>query len=360
MTEKKKKLKNNLRQIIMEYIQDHAVNSRIPSERDISAALDINRYSIRKHLAAFEREGWISKNGRQGMFLCSQAEIRDTYGLITGDGSNYSYLDGPDMIAGILRAFSEHNCIVRNLPFSSVSQIPQTVQRFGLKGVIWVEPNIPEKTECFDILRQKQIPLVFCSENYYLYNDFDHLSNTVSLDWAELTRLRAEFFIAHGRKNIVYYATDSTPSFTLFRKHLACLGVKLPDECVIPKGDLLESCLPSLIKKYPIDGILVDGASMCYEHLFAFLHRNPDFRPLLSVENHPKVQSQLRQYPEIKVDFQFESLHDFYFKLGVRSMEMLERAKDGDLIQKPEKYCPEIIDRKFMKWKQQTLTGGIE
>ena len=169
-----------------------------------------------------------------------------------------------------------------------------------------------------------------------------------------MAKLRAEYFIAHGRKNIVYYATDSSPSLPLFRKHLSCRGVELPDECVIPKADLLESRLSALTKKYSIDGILVDGESMYYENLFAFLHRNPDFRPLLSIENHPNVRYLLRQYPEIKVNFQFESLHDFYFRLGVYSAEMLERARNGDLIQKPEKYCPEIIDRQFMKWKQQS------
>ena len=330
MTVEKKKLKNNLRQIIMEYIQDHAVNSRIPSERDISAALDINRYSIRKHLAAFEREGWISKNGRQGMFLCSQAEIRDTYGLITGDGSNYSYLDGPDMIAGVLHAFSEHNCIVRNLPFTSVSQIPQTVQRFGLKGVIWVEPNIPEMAECFKTLLKKKIPLVFCSNlEPDHFSRFGINSNFVANDCETFSRERVKFLAEHSCRHVAGLVISSKER-DLIQENLKKCGIgssffSTTEEFLIK--------MPEIMHKKAVDGILCNGYSNVYQVVFQFLHDHPDFHPALSIEDHPQVRVLMKRYPEIQVDFGFEPWQDWLTRLGVISVEMLLRSASEKLIQ---------------------------
>lgn len=342
MTDKKKKLKNILRQIIMEYIQGHAVNSRIPSERDISAALDINRYSIRKHLAAFEREGWISKNGRQGMFLCSQAELRDTYGLITGDGSNYSYLDGPDMIAGVLHAFSEHNCIVRNLPFTSVSQIPQTVQRFGLKGVIWVEPSISEANECFNVLLEKEIPLVFCSnlepDRFYRLGIN---SNFVASDCEAISRERAKFLAEHACRHAVCLVIPSKERDFIL-ENLKKFGIE--SSFFSTANEFLKK-MPELMQKNAIDGILCNGYSNFYQVVFQFLHDHPDFHPILSIEDHPKVRAQMKRYPGVRVDFGFEPWQNWLTRLGAMSVEMLLRAAENP-IQPYELIVPQPIKTK--------------
>ncbi len=330
MTVEKKKLKNNLRQIIMEYIQDHAVNSRIPSERDISAALDINRYSIRKHLAAFEREGWISKNGRQGMFLCSQAEIRDTYGLITGDGHSFSYLDGPDMIAGALRAFSFHNCMIRNLSFSSVDQIPGYVQRFGLKGIIWMQPNVPAMTECFSLLLKKQIPLVFGSDwepDYFAGKNID--TNVVTCDVKVFAMDRVRFLAERSCRHAACLAVPS--------KERDFIAETMRRSGIVPylfsSAEEFMSQMPDLIRKHPIDAVLSNGHANFYQSLFQFLHSHPDFQPVLSIEDHPQVRVLMKQYPEIPVDFNFEPWQDWMARIGAQSAEMLLRSASDKLIQ---------------------------
>ena len=104
-----------------------------------------------------------------------------------------------------------------------------------------------------------------------------------------------------------------------------------------------------------VDGILVDGSDGFYEQLFAFLHRNPQFRPLLSIEDHPRVRSQMARYPDVRVEFPFESWHDFHDRLGEQAADMLQRAMDGDLIQPPEKYSFRIADPVFARWEEKQI-----
>jgi len=347
--------KDEVRSALSAYIARHAADDRLPPLRTLSRELGVSIYLIRKHLNAMQREGILRTRNRIGLFLTPEEVRRPAVGIISNPESSFPFIDAPDMYAGLISALSKQFCLVRCINFKTVSDLPKLVKSLGLAGVAWVRtrPEFDDFPALMELLVKKHhIPVSFCGQNIYPVNDFKRLSNIVSLDWEELARLRAEYFVAHGKTRIVYFSPETGPACPIFKKHLAGFGIDLPKECVISRFEQLEQRLPDLIRRYGIDGILVDGSPGFYEALFAFLHREPSFRPLVSIEDYPQVRCLLRRYPDIKLDFQFESSHDFHFRMGVRTAGMLTDAMSDGLIRKPEKYCPEIVDQKFLKWKK--------
>lgn len=342
--------KNEVRKALSDYIRTHAGTDRLPPLRDISRDLGVSIYLIRKHLDAMQREGILQTRNRIGMFLTPQQSQRQTVGIVFNPEWANPYIDFPDIYAGVVSSLSQRFYLIRTLSFKKLSDLPELVRSLGLTGIVWIDKTAVNLPVLMDRISMKHgIPLVLCGQNLFLTRPFVKTANTVSLDWEKLAKLRADYFVAHGCRHIVYFAVNS-PSLKLFRAELAKYGIELPDEMVISRADELGPRLSELFRKYPVDGILVDGLAGFYENLFAFLHRHPDFRPLLSLEDNPQVRHQLRLYPDIGLTFQFESWRDFYFRMGEQAAAMLERAMTGDLIQPSEKYIHKVIEPNFIQW----------
>ena len=350
--------KNEVRKALSDYIRTHAGTDRLPPLRDISRDLGVSIYLIRKHLDAMQREGILQTRNRIGMFLTPQQSQRQTVGIVFNPEWANPYIDFPDIYAGVISSLAQRFYLIRTLSFKKLSDLPELVRSLGLTGIVWIDKTAENLPVLMDRISMKHgIPLVLCGQNLFLTRPFVKTANTVSLDWEELAKLRADYFVAHDCRHIVYFAVNS-PSLKLFRDELAKYGTELPDEMVISRADELEPRLSMMLRKHPIDGILVDGLAGFYENLFAFLHRHPDFRPLLSIEDNPQVRHQLRQYPDIEIAFQFESWRDFYFRLGEQAAAMLERAITDNPIQPSEKSLFEAIEPNFIQWKNHKKQGG--
>ena len=348
---KKEFTKNEVRRALSDYIRMHAAADRLPPLRLISRDLGVSIYLIRKHLDAMQREGVLQTRNRIGMFLTPCQPQRRTIGVVSNPDRACPYLDFPEIYAGVVSALAQRFHLIRNLSFKELSDLPGLVKSLGLAGIIWIDHSLKNFPVQMDRISVKhEIPLVLCGLNLFMTRPFGKTTNTVSLDWEELARQRADYFVSRGCRHVVYYSVES-PSLKSFRAELAKHGIKLPDECIITRPDELEQRLASLKRKYPVDGILADGASGFYENLFACLHRNPGFRPLLSVEDNPMVRHQLQLYPEIEIDFQFESWRNFYFRLGEQAVAMLDRAVSDSLIQPSEKYLFDAVEPNYIQWK---------
>ena len=348
--------KNEVRAALAEYIKARSDTDRLPPLRTISQELGTSIYLIRKHLDAMQREGILQAKNRVGMFLTASQVQRPTIGIITNPSDSDPDIDSPNIYTGMIYELS-CNYLVRAIHFKKLDELPQLVKSLGLAGLAWVEPVSEIFPQLKQLCEKHGIPLVLCGQNLFIKHSIKRFSNAISLDWERLARLRADYFAAYGKRHIVYYAIHDTPSVPIFRQELAKHGIELPDECIIPKAELLETQLKKLQKSYPIDGLLIDGASGFYETLFAYMHSHPDFRPLLSIECHPLVLYLMRQYPEINIDFQFETWQDFYFRLGKDAAKMLENAMDGTWRQTAEKHCPIIIDKHFIQWQKSNKRG---
>ena len=350
--------KNEVRKALSDYIRTHAGTDRLPPLRDISRDLGVSIYLIRKHLDAMQREGILQTRNRIGMFLTPQQSQRQTVGIVFNQEWTNPYIDFPDIYAGVISSLAQRFYLIRTLSFKKLSDLPELVRSLGLTGIVWIDKTAENLPVLMDRISMKHgIPLVLCGQNLFLTRPFVKTANTVSLDWEELAKLRADYFVAHGCRHIVYFAVNS-PSLKLFRDELAKYGTELPDEMVISRADELEPRLSMMLRRHPIDGILVDGLAGFYENLFAFLHRHPGFRPLLSIEDNPQVRHQLRLYPDIGLTFQFESWRDFYFRMGEQTAAMLERAMTGDLIQPSEKYIHKVIEPNFIQWMNNKKQQG--
>lgn len=351
----RKILKDDVRSALIGYIRCHDSNGRLPPLRTMSRDLGVSIYLIRKHLDTLQREGVLKGRNRIGMFLTPDRVRRVTVGLIVNPSHPFPYIDDPEIYSGLINALTRRFCLLRTVGFKKISDLPGLARTLGLAGAVWAGPLPAELRSAMTLIRgKKPFPTVFCGQDFYDDNDISALSNTVSLDHEDLTRQRARHFAAHGVRDIVYFSSG-TAALTLFRRELAEFGIRLPDKCVIPRADLLDVQLPELIRSRGVDGILVDGGSGFYEQLFAFLHRNPKFRPLLSIEDHPRVRIQMHRYPDVHIDFPFESWHDFHARLGEQAADMLQRAMNGDPIQPPEKYSFRIVDPVFARWEKNRL-----
>ncbi|MBE6370916.1 MAG: LacI family transcriptional regulator [Lentisphaerae bacterium] len=350
--------KNEVRKALSDYIRTHAGTDRLPPLRDISRDLGVSIYLIRKHLDAMQREGILQTRNRIGMFLTPQQSQRQTVGIVFNPEWANPYIDFPDIYAGVISSLAQRFYLIRTLSFKKLSDLPKLVRSLGLTGIVWIDKTAVNLPVLMDRISVKHgIPLVLCGQNLFLTRPFGKTTNTVSLDWEKLAKLRADYFVAHGCRHIVYFAVNS-PSLKLFRAELAKYGIELPDEMVISRADELGPRLSALRRKYPVDGILVDGLAGFYENLFAFLHQHPDIRPLLSIEDNPQVRNQLQLYPDIEIPFQFESWRDFYFRMGEQAAAMLERAITDNPIQPSEKSLFEAVEPNFIQWKNHKKQGG--
>ena len=350
--------KNEVREALSDYIRTHADTDRLPPLRDISRELDVSIYLIRKHLDAMQREGILQTRNRIGMFLTPQQPQRQTVGIVFNPEWTNPYIDFPDIYAGVISSLEQRFYLIRNLSFKKLSDLPELVKSLGLAGIVWIDSSAKNLPVLMDRISIKhEIPLVLCGANLFLTRPFGKTTNTISLDWEQLAKLRAEYFVSRGCRHIIYFAVN-LPSLKLFRAELAKYGIDLPDEMVVSRAAELEPRLSELLRKYPVDGILADGQVGFYENLFAFLHRHPGFRPLLSIEDNPQVRHQLRQYPDIEIAFQFESWRDFYFRMGGQAAAMLERAITDNPTQPSEKYLFDAIEPNFIQWNNNKNQGG--
>lgn len=348
---KKDFTKNEVRKALSDYIRTHADADRLPPLRHISRDLGVSIYLIRKHLDAMQREGILRARNRVGMFLTPRQFQRRTVGIVFNPDRTCPYLDFPEIYAGVVSSLAQRFHLIRNLSFKELSDLPELVKSLGLAGIVWIDKSAEDLPVLMDrISRKHGIPLVLCGMNLFMTRPFGRTTNTVSLDWDELAKQRARYFASRGCRHVVYFTVDS-PSLKSFRGELAKYGIKLPEEYVVSRPDELDQRLSELSRKNPVDGILADGTPGFYENLFAFLHRHPDFRPLLSVEDNPMLRYQLRQYPGIEIGFQLESWQKFYFRLGEHAVEMLERAASDSLIQPSEKYSFRAVDPNFIQWQ---------
>lgn len=337
--------KNEVRAALTFYIEGHTGSDRLPPLRTISSDLGVSIYLIRKQLDAMQREGVIRNKNRVGTFLTSRQQRMPTIGVAFNPHDSNPYVDFPAIYAGVLTSLTENGYLIRNIGFKREKDLPKLVNTLGLAGVIFLgdgRENLPRFLEemCFD----HKIPFVYSGQNIYRDHNFDSLYNTVSLDYIRFARERAKTFIANGKKHILYYAVNEGGSFTSFKEELAQNGVELPEEYIVLPGEDQEERLGKAVARYPIDGILVDGGIPPYSQFFHFLHKNPSFRPFVSIEDNPLVAMQLKQYPEIQLDFQFESWQSFYFRMGECVGNMLTRSVEGELVRKAEKYSFKIID----------------
>lgn len=345
--------KNEVRDALSDYIRKHAGTDRLPPLRDISRDLGVSIYLIRKNLNAMQREGILQSRNRIGMFLTPQKFQRQTIGIVFNPEWANPYIDFPDIYAGVVSSLAQRYYLIRNLSFKKLSDLPKLVKSLGLSGIVWIDQSANNLPVLMDRISLKhRIPLVLCGENLFLTRLFDKTTNTVSQDWEELAKLRADYFVSRGSRQVIYFAVNLA-SLKLFRAELARYGIILPDELVISQPDELRTRLPELIRKYTVDGILVDGGQGFYEPLFDFLHRHPGFKPLISIQDNPLVHYLLQQYSGIELSFQFESRHEFYYRLGERAAVMLDRAKTENLVQNSEKYTYQLKDHKFIQWKEE-------
>ena len=346
-------MKNEIREALSDYIRTHTTANRLPPLRHIARDLGVSIYLVRKHLDALQREGILRTRNRIGLFLTPQQTQRRTIGIVANPDRTCPYIDFPDIYAGVVSSLAQKFYLIRNLSFKKLSDLPDLVKSLGLAGIVWIDKSAKDLPALVNRISVKhEIPLVLCGQNLFMDRPFGKTANTVSLDWEELAKQRADYFVTRGCRRVAYFSIQS-PSLTLFRVELAKHGVDLPEECVISRPDELEQRLSALNRKCPVDGILADGMSGFYENLFAFLHRHPDYRPHLSVEDNPQVRHQLRLYPGIKIEFQFESWRDFYYRLGEHAVAMLEQASAGSLIQPSEKYTFKAVEPNYIQWDKE-------
>lgn len=322
-SEESKQKKIALRGRLLKYLEKHGEGGRVPPERELSLALNVNRYLLRNCVRDLIQEGVMVRKPRRGTFLISRPDMQKRIGIVLENGETSPYLNNLSMLGGIIDVLNEADCQVRLINFTRCEQFASLFRQYGLDGCVWLHPYEKEQEYIGSLPPdlKKKIAVASDEDPFLLQERLE--KQFVTLDWEKVNQARAEYFIRRGHTRVIYLGYSAWPYdcfCSVFREH----GLPWNSEWLIDKAEEIPVRLPLLVKKYGITGILCNG--IFFSEMFQTLNRMPEQQFDLSVANVPAIRILQRQYPRVKVNFMFENASHYWRKIGRLSAEMLLQA----------------------------------
>lgn len=331
-SEESKQKKIALRGRLLKYLEQHGEGGRVPPERELSLALNVNRYLLRNCVRDLIQEGMMVRKPRRGTFLISRPDMQKRIGIVLENGETSPYFNNLSMFGGVIDALDEADCQVRLINFSRCEQFASLFRQYCLDGCVWLNPSEKEQKYIASLPADIRKKIVVASNDDPTLLQKRLGKQFSALDWENMSRTRAEYFIRRGHTRIAYLSVR-TWTYNCFCSVLKEHGLPWNEDCLIDRVEDISGRLPLLIKKYGINAILCNGSF--FHEMFRTLDNMPESQFDLSVENVSSIRFLQRQYPRVKVNFMFENAHCYRREIGNSAVKILLRALECGELQEP-------------------------
>jgi hypothetical protein len=219
--------------------------------------------------------------------------------------------------------------------------LEQVFRRHALDGVIWFDPpekDLPRLAESDELARS----VVILPGGASLARN-PLKANFIANDNVAIGRIRADFLLRRGLSKIAYFGAEGE-TLDAFFSLLSEAGRPFDEKLLFRTPSELLTRLPGLLERGRVDGLVSDGPVERYDALFEVLRDvAPAKRPLLLVDPSPGLRSSVETngFP-----LPLFVLRRDYRRRGALAVEMLLRALDEGVPQKPEFMTTEIFEVK--------------
>ena len=335
-----------LREHFLKYAREHAVNSRIPTVRELRQALGVSNYMLLNCMNDLIREGVLYRKSRkEGTYLADNFS-RYVIGLLLDGAVRNDYLEQPGWMSGFCRAFmGRSNFFIRLISLPQNMTLEEQIRKFGLSAlVIRFDKEMKNifPPDMSDEIRNR----IICSVGGFDVR-FDDLpqKNVLAPDREYWPREYVRAAVRRGCRRFVLLGRDDFVNEVMIDE-MHKQGMEWSEDCRISNPGRIAPVLDKLIRKYRIDAIRCGGA---YESFLAeFFRKTPSFRPFLPVLNPFKAEGFWGDIqPAVHYTAIFETLDLFMersgWECGVRAIELAQTGKAFPSERMKMKICHEDL-----------------
>ncbi len=306
--------------------------NRLPPERELCEDFGVSLNTVKKAIRQLIIEGRIVSVVRRGHFIRAVA-AETNIGIIIGEGSVSTFLQEPDVMSGILDVLTRRNCLVRLIQLRDPKEAPHMFSQYKIDGCIWYMPHSSLYPIISKVMKSCNIPIVVPIMTYKPAEAAKLPLNHFTNDFNAVGRVRAEYLLKRGHRNIVYCASNNTGTYDGFLAALKKAGVVQDPDCNIPKIEDIPERLSAILDSGEVTAIISDGGRNRLEAVFRILNGHPWSRKgELLVDFIGGGFAELREkYPKVKV-----SAINFYphQEIGIGAAEaIVDAVKDARPIQ---------------------------
>lgn len=276
----------------------------LPPERVLSEEIGVSRGTLRKALGLLIEDGYVVSIPQKGNFITG-APRRLSIGAVIGNGAlSETAISAPHMISGIMDELGNADCAVRFFDIKNPENIEEVFQGYDLDGLIWCYPPAKMHDAIANIIDSGKMPLVIPTIRYKIDDKDPHFRNYVTLDYAEIGRARAEYFIKRGHKRIAYLGDN--PEFVTYRAFVSTLaeaGAQYnPDWHIVEINQIAEE-LPKLLTDDGITAVVSNGGPGRLESLFCAIEKHAGEKELdLLIDQVPSLSDIMFRHPGVCVN----------------------------------------------------------
>ena len=323
--------KVELRERLLSYAREHAVNDRIPTVAELRKALGVTNYMLLDCMNELIKEGQLYRKSRkEGTFLTTHRK-KYVVGLFDTSSEGKGFVDAPAWMSGFFRAFTRNrDCLLRIVPYSKAEKLPEIIRQFGFGSIVWYSNKSQNTADILAELPETVRDKIICSHICFVNNQNAELPqmNGIGIDYDYWPR---EYVRAARRRGCRHFLMVSPRDAVceIMLDEMKKQGMPWHDECLISNPADLPKKLPELVQKYKIDAVRCAGG---LQHSFALAVRNmPGFHPFMPFFGFENRYRQLKEdYSWLNAAFIFEHMDDFLERLGfLAGQAAIELAETG-------------------------------
>jgi DNA-binding LacI/PurR family transcriptional regulator len=305
---------------------------RLPPERELCAEFGVILKTVQKAISQLVNEGGLVSVPRKGRFIRTVAAQPDI-GIVIGARNAVTFIREPDLLGHIFDVLTKLGCLVRLIQLRNPEEASKVLQHYKIDGCIWYQPYPPLFPKISKIMENCSVPIVVPVLTYTSADAAKLPKNHFAIDFTGVGRVRAEYLIERGHRNIVYCAKLNTGTYDGFLSALDKVGVLQNPDWNIPNKEEIPERLPGILDSGEVTAIISDGGSDRLESVFRVLDRHHwNGRGELLVDFVGETLGVLRKnYPGVKV-----AAVNFYphHEIGAAAAEALVHAvKEGRPVQ---------------------------
>ena len=257
----------------MAALSTSGVNS-LPPERELCAEFGVSLNTVKKAIRQLTIEGRLASVARKGHFI--RAVTPETnIGIIIGEGSISTFLREPCVLGGIIDVLTRRNCFVRIIQLSKPKEASDVFNQYKIDGCIWYLPHALLFPKISKIIESCKIPIVVPFMTYTPADVAKLPPNHFTNDFVSTGRVRAEYLISRGHRNIVHCAGSSSGTGEGFAAALNNAGLVQNPDWILPTIDEIPERLPGILDTGKVTAIISEGGLARFESVFRILNGHP-------------------------------------------------------------------------------------
>jgi hypothetical protein len=237
------------------------------------------------------------------------------------------------MLGCIFDVLTNHACLVRLIQLRNPEEAPEVFKHYKIDGCVWYQPHPQLFLKISKLMENCKIPMVVPLVTVSPADAAKLPQNHFAIDFSGIGRVRAEYLIKRGHRNVVYCGDRESGTYDAFVAALEKGGITQNPDWYISKTEEIPERLPGILDSGEVTAIISDGGPARIESVFRVLDGHPWGRKgnLLVDSIGEELEALRKKYPRVNLTAVNFSPHH---EIAIGAAEALvDAVKNGKTIQ---------------------------